>query len=176
MSRRSPMRKLRYGRAFILWFQAFIYDVISNVPLRVVAEHSFFPRSGTLSKWSFISTGAHSRTVLSSEKTPTKFYTEIKEEFPEGVWLNRSNKQSQERHPTPMGRLPKVSSAHNYCADFFLPLHKFSLNPAGVLEAVSLRNLSSELFQFSKIYPQALGHSSLEGWRAILVARPRFIH
>ena len=42
MSRRSLLRKLRYGRPSILWFQAFIYDVISNVPLRVVAEHSFF--------------------------------------------------------------------------------------------------------------------------------------
>jgi len=75
-----------------------------------------------------------------------------------------------------MGRLPKVSSAHNYCADFFLPLHRFSLNPAGVLGAVRLRNLSTELFQFSKIYPQALGHSSLEDWKARLLAHPRFKH
>jgi len=75
-----------------------------------------------------------------------------------------------------MGRLPKVSSAHDYFADFFLPLHRFSLNPARVLGAVRLQNLSSELFQFSEIYPQALGHSSLEGWKARLVAHPRFKH
>jgi hypothetical protein len=75
-----------------------------------------------------------------------------------------------------MGRLPKVSSAHNYCADFFLLIHGFSLNPAGVLGAVRMRNLSSELFRFSKKYPQALGHSSLEDWKARRVAHPRFKH
>jgi hypothetical protein len=84
MSKRSPVRKLRYGRACILWFQSLIYDVISNIPLRVVAEHSFFPRSGTL-----ISRGAHSRTILSREKRRQNSIQKLRRNFLKGFdWID----------------------------------------------------------------------------------------